>query len=145
MGDYYKKGHAGQAEIVSQSSNSSAENPYQSNELGVNNTGTPVAVKHENIKYVGKNYHPDLVHPESISFDSTFTDSIISGKTYEINSEGQSLSPLVPTPIPKTKTIDNFSQKYKQSAQHQPPQHTTTLPYKNQSTRQQTNQNNQTL
>ena len=53
-----------------------------SNELGVNNTGTPVAVKHENIKYVGKNYHPDLVHPESISFDSTFTDSIISGKTY---------------------------------------------------------------
>ena len=64
---------------------------------------------------------------------------------YEINSEGQSLSPLVPTPLPKTKTIDNFSQKYKQSAQHQPPQHTTTLPNKNQSIKQQTNQNNQTL
>lgn len=27
--DYYKKGHGGQAEIVSQSSNSSAENPHQ--------------------------------------------------------------------------------------------------------------------
>jgi len=59
-----------------------------SNELGVNNKGTPVAVKHGVIKHVGKqiyvngNYHPDLMHPESISFDSTFTDSIVSEKTY---------------------------------------------------------------
>ena len=41
-----------------------------------------MAVKHGVIKHVGKIYHPDLMHPESISFDSTFTDSIISEKTY---------------------------------------------------------------
>ena len=55
---------------------------------------------------------------------------------HEVNGEGQSLSPLVP--IPKTRTIDNFSQKYKQTTQQQqPPQHTTTLP---QSGKQQNNQ-----